>query len=33
MGIGAVMRESLEYLDPKGDAPFHISFDIDGIDP
>lgn len=27
------MRQAIEYLDPKGDKPFHISFDIDAIDP
>lgn len=32
-GIGEVMRQAIEYLDPKGDNPFHISFDIDAIDP
>lgn len=33
LGIGEVMRQSLEYLDAKGSAPFHISFDIDAMDP
>jgi arginase len=32
-GIGEVMRQTMEYLDPKGDSPFHISFDVDGLDP
>lgn len=32
-GIGEVMKQAIEYLDPKGDCPFHISFDIDAIDP
>jgi arginase len=27
------MRQTIEYLDPKGDKPFHISFDVDAIDP
>lgn len=27
------MRQTFEYLDPVGDKPFHISFDIDAIDP
>jgi len=27
------MRQAIDYLDPKGDKPFHISFDIDAIDP
>jgi arginase family enzyme len=26
------MTETLSYLDPSGDAPFHISFDVDGAD-
>lgn len=33
LGIGEVMRQAIEYLDPAGDKPFHISFDIDAIDP
>lgn len=32
-GIGEVMRQAIQYLDPKGNSPFHISFDIDAIDP
>ncbi len=32
-GIGNVMKQAIEYLDPKGDAPFHISFDVDAMDP
>lgn len=32
-GIGNVMKQAIEYLDPKGDSPFHISFDVDSIDP
>ncbi len=32
-GIGEVMSQAIEYLDPNGDSPFHISFDIDAIDP
>ena len=27
------MKQAIEYLDPKGDSPFHISFDVDGLDP
>ena len=27
------MRQAFDYLDPAGDKPFHISFDIDAIDP
>jgi arginase len=33
LGIGEVMRQAVHYLDPVGDKPFHISFDIDAIDP
>ena len=33
IGIGGVMREAIKYLDPIGNSPFHISFDIDAIDP
>lgn len=32
-GIGEVMRQAIQYLDPSGDSPFHISFDIDAVDP
>lgn len=32
-GIGEVMTQALQYLDPKGDSPFHISFDLDVVDP
>lgn len=32
-GIKQVMDETLEYLDPHEDAQFHLSFDVDGIDP
>jgi arginase len=32
-GIGEVMRQSIDYLDPKGGSPFHLSFDVDAIDP
>ena len=27
------MNKALEHLDPKGNSPFHISFDIDALDP
>ncbi len=27
------MTQTLQYLDPNGTAPFHISYDIDGVDP
>jgi arginase len=32
-GIGEVMTQAINYLDPVGDKPFHISFDIDAIEP
>lgn len=32
-GIGEVMTQAIKYLDPKGDSPFHISFDLDATDP
>ncbi len=32
-GIGNVMTQAIQYLDPKGDSPFHISFDVDSLDP
>lgn len=32
-GIGTVMTMAMEYLDPKNESPFHISFDIDAMDP
>lgn len=33
LGIGEVMKQTVEYLDPENKYPFHISFDVDGIDP
>ena len=33
LGIGEVMRRTINYLDPDGSFPFHISFDIDALDP
>ena len=33
LGIGEVVKQAIDYLDPVGDKPFHISFDIDAIDP
>ena len=32
-GIGNVMTQAIQYLDPKGNSPFHISFDVDSLDP
>ena len=33
IGIGGVMKKAIEHLDPEGNSPFHISFDIDALDP
>jgi arginase len=33
LGIGEVISQAIDYLDPKGERPFHISFDIDAMDP
>ena len=33
IGIGKVMSETIEYLDPQNRHPFHLSMDVDGIDP
>jgi arginase family enzyme len=33
LGIGEVLNQAIAYLDPVGNKPFHISFDIDAIDP
>jgi arginase len=32
-GIGPVMEAAIEAINPEGDAPMHLSFDIDAIDP
>ncbi len=32
-GVDAVMREALGRIDPDGQRPLHLSFDIDAIDP
>merc|ERR1712083_548181 len=32
-GIGAVMDAALRRVDPKGERPLHLSFDIDACDP
>ncbi len=32
-GIGNVVQQAINYLDPKGNSPFHISFDVDALDP
>jgi arginase len=33
LGIGEVIKQAIHYLDPVGNKPFHISFDVDAIDP
>lgn len=33
VGIGQVMQQALQKVDPHGQRPLHLSFDIDGIDP
>lgn len=32
-GIGEVMSQTIDYLDPNDKHPFHISFDVDATDP
>ena len=32
-GIGEVMKQTIDHLDPRNVHPFHISFDIDAMDP
>jgi len=32
-GIGAVMQQALDRIDPKGKRPLHLSFDVDSCDP
>jgi arginase family enzyme len=27
------MTDAMKYLDKEGNAPFHISFDLDAVDP
>ncbi len=33
LGIGEVMTQTINYLDPDNQHPFHLSFDVDGVDP
>jgi len=33
LGIGEVVRQAIHYLDPIGDKPFHVSFDVDAVEP
>ena len=33
LGIGEVMSQTFKYLDPTNNSPFHISFDLDSVDP
>lgn len=32
-GIGTVMEDAMRQVNPYGDMPLHLSFDIDGCDP
>jgi arginase len=32
-GIGEIMNQTIDYLDPNDKHPFHISFDVDVADP
>lgn len=33
-GIGEIMNRTIKYLDPNNEQPpFHLSFDVDAIDP
>lgn len=33
LGVGEVLNQAMSYLDKQGNGNFHISFDIDSIDP
>eukprot|EP00494_Astrolonche_serrata_P031044 UN31313 len=33
LGIGEVMRQAMQILNPHENHPMHLSFDIDGVDP
>ncbi|PSR83035.1 hypothetical protein PHLCEN_2v5839 [Hermanssonia centrifuga] len=32
-GIGQVVKMALDHVNPKGDLPIHLSFDVDALDP
>ena len=32
-GIGTVVKMALDYINPNGDRPIHLSFDVDALDP
>lgn len=32
-GIGKVVEMALDHVNPKGDRPIHLSFDVDALDP
>lgn len=32
-GIGKVMELALQHINPDGDRPLHLSFDVDALDP
>lgn len=33
LGIKEVVRQTMERINPNGDRPIHVSFDIDAVDP
>lgn len=33
VGIGEVIQKALESINPRGDRPIHVSYDIDSLDP
>lgn len=33
VGIGEIMQRALERINPEGDRPIHVSYDIDSLDP
>ena len=32
-GIGSVVQKALDHVNPERDAPIHLSFDVDAMDP
>jgi arginase len=32
-GVGEVVKKALKHVNPKGDRPVHLSFDVDACDP
>jgi arginase len=33
LGVGEVVKKALKHVNPKGDRPVHLSFDVDACDP